>query len=141
MGMDASAFPSQVPNNVVSPASSRPKMLEVRNYAPQMGRSGTTVVIETFIFSLEQVSVRIVIGSKAIYTSVESVQGVKDLWRCTGSVPEFGVHKDASNRTLIISIQALDGWRVVDSLSFGYFTYCEYGKRLVSLIQPRRPEI
>ncbi len=106
-----------------------------------MGRSGTTVVIETFILSLKQVSIRIVIGSKAIYTSVEKVQGVKDLWRCTGSVPEFGVHKNASNRTVIVSIQALDGWRVIDSLSFGYFSYWEYGKLLLFLIEPHRPEI
>lgn len=139
--MNVSAFPLQAPDNVASSASSRPRMLEVRNYTPQMGRSGTTVVIETFIFSLKQVSVRIVIGSKAIYTSVESVQGVKDLWRCTGSVPEFGLHKNTSNRTVIVSVQALDGWRVIDSVSFGYFTYWEYGKRLVFLIAPQRPEI
>ena len=139
IGMNASTFPSPVPNNVACPTSSRPGIFEVRNYTPRMGRSGTTVVIETFISSLKQVSVRIVIGSKAIYTSVENVQGVKDLWRCTGSVPEFGMHKNASDRTVIVSIQALDGWRVIDSLSFGYFTYWEYGKRLVFLIEPRRP--
>lgn len=116
-------------------------MLQVRNYTPQMGRSGTTVVIETYIRSQKQVSIRIVIGSKAIYTSVENVQGVEDLWRCTGSVPEFGVHKNATNRTVIVSLQALDGWRVLDSVSFGYFTYWEYGKLLFFLIVPRRPEI
>lgn len=111
-------------------------MLQVRNYTPQMGKSGTTVVIETYIRSQKQVSIRIVIGSKAIYTSVENVQGVEDLWKCTGSVPEFGVHKNAANRTVIVSLQALDGWRVLDSVSFGYFTYCEYGKLLVFLIAP-----
>ncbi|KAI9442524.1 hypothetical protein H4582DRAFT_2073071 [Lactarius indigo] len=83
-----------------------------------------------YIFSLKQVSVRIVIGSKAIYTSVGKVQGVEDLWRCTGSVPEFGAHRNASSRSVIVSIQALDGWRVIDTQSFGYFTYWEYGKLL-----------
>ncbi|KAF8270252.1 hypothetical protein EI94DRAFT_801568 [Lactarius quietus] len=124
--MNTSAIPSQIPNNVACPPSSHPKMLEVRNYTPQMGRSGTTVVIETYIHSPKQVSIRIVIGSKAIYTSVENVQGVTDLWRCTGSVPDFRVHKNTSNRTVIVSIQALDGCRVLDSVSFGYFTYWEY---------------
>ncbi|KAN0132053.1 hypothetical protein V8E53_010090 [Lactarius tabidus] len=124
--MNTSAIPSQIPNNVACPASSHPRMLEVCNYTPQMGRSGTTVVIETKIHSLKQVSIRIVVGSKAIYTSVENVKGAEDLWRCTGSVPEFGVHRNASSRTVIVSIQALDGWRVLDSVSFGYFTYWEY---------------
>ncbi|KAI9449397.1 hypothetical protein BJY52DRAFT_250894 [Lactarius psammicola] len=134
--MNTSVIPSQIPNNVACPASSRPRILQILNYTPQMGRSGTTVAIETFIFSLKQVSIRIVIGSKAIYTSVEKVQGVKELWRCTGSVPEFGVHKNASNRTVIVSIQALDGWRVIDSVSFGYFTYWEYGLPLPIKVEP-----
>ena len=139
--MNTSIIASPIPNNVASPASSHPRMLQVRNYAPQMGRSGTTVVIETYIQSLKQVSIRIVIGSKAIYTSVENVEGVEDLWRCTGSVPEFGVHKNAANRTVIVSIQALDGCQILDSVSFGYFTYWDYGKLFVSFIDPRRPEI
>ncbi|KAH9058813.1 hypothetical protein EDB87DRAFT_1739157 [Lactarius vividus] len=136
--MNTSILPSQIPNNVACPASSRPRILEVRNYSPELGRSGTTLVIETFIFSSKQVSIRIVIGSKAIHTSVGKVQGVDDLWRCTGSVPEFGTLKNASGRTVIVSIQALEEWRVLESLSFGYFTYWEYGKLLVFLIGPHR---
>ncbi|KAH9046879.1 hypothetical protein EDB84DRAFT_1463952 [Lactarius hengduanensis] len=125
--MNTSTLLSQIPNNVACPASSCPRILEVRDYTPQLGRGGTTLVIETFIFSSKQVSIRIVIGSKAINTSVGKVQGVDDLWRCTGSIPEFGTLKNASGRTVIVSIQALEGWRVLDTLSFGYFTYWEYG--------------
>ena len=139
--MNTSAIPSEIPNNIAFPASSYPRMLEVCNYTPQMGRSGTTVVIDTKIHSLKQVSIRIVVGSKAVYTSVENVKGVEDLWRCTGSVPEFGVHRNASSRTVIVSIQALDGWRVLETVSFGYFTYWEYGKLLVYLIDVHHPDI
>src|SRR6266404_1084101 len=126
--MNTPTFPSQISSTAPCPTSSHLRILQVLNYTPQIGRGGTTVAIETYIFSHKRVSIRIVIGFKAIYTTVENIQGFDGLWRCTGSVPEFEVHKNDSKRTFPVSIQELDRLTVVDSVPFGTFTYWDYGK-------------
>ncbi|KAI0305422.1 hypothetical protein B0F90DRAFT_1815057 [Multifurca ochricompacta] len=120
-------------------------MFYVLNYAPRVGWSGTKVAVETLFYNIgwhNEVHIRIVIGFKPIPTDIENVGGnMANLWRCTGLVPEFEVHKNSLGHTVAITIQALDKWNtVLDSVTFGYFTYWEHGKHHIFLIGPCRPK-
>jgi hypothetical protein len=121
-------------------------MFYVLNYSPLMGRSGTTVTIDTLFnqnSSCQDVHIRIVIGCMPIPTAIKNIEGYqKNLWRCTGTVPEFASQKFASTHTVNISIEAVIKRDVVlDSVAFGFFTYREYGKGTERLFQPHRSEL
>jgi hypothetical protein len=111
-----------------------------------MGRSGTTVTIDTLFNHTswgEDVHIRIVIGCQPIPTVIKNIVGCDtNLWRCTGVVPEFVAQKFASTHTVNVSIEAVVRRNVVlDSVAFGFFTYREYGKHTGLLFEPHRPEV
>jgi hypothetical protein len=60
------------------------------------------------------------------------------LWRCTGFVPEFEVHKNSSIHTVDVTIQAVDKRNaILDTITIGRFTYQEQGKRRgFSILRP-----
>ena len=109
-------------------------MFDVLSYFPQAGQSGTTVTIDTLFNNFSwrhDVHIRIVIGHKPIHTEIKSLGGnIPNLWRCTGFVPEFEVHKNSSIQTVNVTIQAVDKRNtILDTVTFGRFTYQEHGKR------------
>jgi hypothetical protein len=137
---------AQLPHPVSYLAVSRQKMFCVLSYSPLMGRSGTTVTIDTLFNHTswgEDVHIRIVIGCQPIPTVIKNIEGCDtNLWRCTGVVPEFAAQKFASTHTVNVSIEAVVRRNVVlDSVAFGFFTYREYGKHTGFLSEPHRPEV
>ena len=135
----------QLPHPVSYLAVSRQKMFYVLSYSPLMGRSGTTVTIDTLFNHTswgEDVHIRIVIGCQPIPTVIKNIEGCDtNLWRCTGVVPEFP-EKFASTHTVNVSIEAVVRRNVVlDSVAFGFFTYRENGKLTEFLFEPHRPEV
>lgn len=128
----ASPF-SQIPY-ALSYDGFRSRMFNVLSYSPQAGQSGTTVTIDTLFNNFSwrhDVHIRIVIGHKPIHTEIKSLGGnIPNLWRCTGFVPEFEVHKNSSIHSLNVTIQAVDKRNaVLDTVTIGRFTYQEHGKR------------
>jgi hypothetical protein len=132
--MDTTPSTPQIPPPLSFIAVSRREMFYILNYSPFMGRGGTTVTIDTLFNHSSwshEVHIRIVVGCKPIPTAIEKIgdSHVSNLWRCTGTVPEFASQKYASTRTVGISIEAIVRRNVViDSVAFGFFTYREYGK-------------
>ena len=134
--MDTTLSTSQIP-----PADPfmKGKMFQVLSYSPTMGRGGTTLTIDTLFnpANCHDVHIRIVIGCKPIPTVIKNIGGseASNLWRCTGTVPEFASQKYASTHTVGISIEAIVRRNVViDSVAFGYFLYQEYGKHTESFL-------
>ncbi|KAI0256307.1 hypothetical protein BJV78DRAFT_454549 [Lactifluus subvellereus] len=129
--MDTAPCPPQIPYPVSCLASSRLRMFYVLNYAPRMGWSGTTVSIDTLFYNIgwrNDVHIRIVIGLKPIPTDIEKIGDSTNLWRCTGPIPDFEVHKNTSTHSVAVTIQAVDQRNaILDSVTFGHFTYWEYG--------------
>lgn len=128
----ASPF-SQIPY-ALSYDGFRSRMFNVIGYAPQAGQSGTTVTIDTLFNNTNwrhDVHIRIVIGNKPIHTEIKGLGGsIPNLWRCTGFVPEFEVHKNSSLHSVNVTIQAVDKRNVIlDTVTIGRFTYQEHGKR------------
>jgi hypothetical protein len=128
----ASPF-SQIPY-ALSYNGFRSRMFNVLSYSPDAGQSGTTVTIDTLFNNFNwrhDVHIRIVIGHKPIHTEIKSIGGnVPNLWRCTGFVPEFEVHKNFSINTVDVTIQAVDKRNaILDTITIGHFTYQEHGKR------------
>src|SRR5712672_744441 len=120
----------QMPQVIPGIAVSRQGMLNVIDYSPRMGRGGTTITVDTsFINTLfhDDVRIRIVVGHKPVPTGIKYIGGQdNNLWRCTGSVPEFEVHKISSTQIVNVTIQAVDEHNsVLDTVTFGYFTYQE----------------
>lgn len=131
--MNTAPSPSQIPYSL-SFDSFRSRMFDVLSYFPQAGQSGTTVTIDTLFNNFSwrhDVHIRIVIGHKPIHTEIKSLGGnIPNLWRCTGFVPEFEVHKNSSIQTVNVTIQAVDKRNtILDTVTFGRFTYQEHGKR------------
>ena len=133
--MDTTLSTSQIP-----PADPflEEQMFHVLHYSPNMGRGGTTLTIDTLFNHASwchDVHIRIVIGCKPIPTVIKNIGGseASNLWRCTGTVPEFASQKYASTHTVGISIEAIIRRNVVvSSLAFGSFHYQEYGKHTES---------
>ena len=120
-------------------------MFYVLNYAPRVGWGGTTVSIDTLFYNIgwrNDVHIRIVIGFKPIPTDIEKIGDNTNLWRCTGPIPDFDVHKNTSTHSVTVTIQAVDQRNaVLDSVTFGHFTYWEYGKHSTSLILLHRLDV
>jgi hypothetical protein len=139
-------FATRIEMNTASPFSQIPyalsyngfrsRMFNVLGYAPQAGQSGTTVTIDTLFNNWNwrhDVHIRIVIGNKPIHTEIKGLGGsIPNLWRCTGFVPEFEVHKNSSFHSVNVTIQAVDKRNaVLDTVTIGRFTYQEHGKRRI----------
>lgn len=120
----------------------RSRMFNVLTYSPQAGQSGTTITIDTLFNNFSwrhDVHIRIVIGHKPIHTEIKGIGGsIPNLWRCTGFVPEFEVHKNSSIHTVDVTIQAVDKRNaILDTITIGRFTYQEQGKRRgFSILRP-----
>jgi len=132
--MDTTPSTRQIPPDPSYATVSRGRMFHVLRYSPSTGGGGTTLTIDTLFnhtSGYHDVHIRIVIGSKPIPTVIKNIGGseVSNLWRCSGTVPEFASQKYASTHTVSISIEAIVTRNVVlDSVAFGFFTYREYGK-------------
>ncbi|KAF8499699.1 hypothetical protein F5888DRAFT_104315 [Russula emetica] len=124
----ASSF-SQIPHTLLYNGI-QSRMFNVFGYSPQVGQGGTTVTIDTLFNNSwhHDVCIRIVIGHKPIHTVIKSVGGnIPNLWRCTGFVPEFEVHKNSSIQTVDVTIQAVDNRNaILDTITIGRFTYQEH---------------
>lgn len=132
----ASPF-SQIPYTL-SYNGFRSRMFNVLSYSPQAGQSGTTVTIDTLFNNFSwrhDVHIRIVIGHRPIHTEIKSMGGnIPNLWRCTGFVPEFEVHKNSLIHTVDVTIQAVDKCNaILDTITIGRFTYQEHDP---SLLEP-----
>jgi hypothetical protein len=146
--MDTASSCSQIPYAISCNAFPRPDMFNVLSYSPQTGEKDSAVTIDTLFNNtdwLDDVHIRIVIGRKAIHTEIKSIGGnVSNLWRCTGLVPDLSVHnlEDPSMRTVDISIQAVNKInKILNTVTFGRFTYQVDGKHRYFLFEPHRPEI
>ncbi len=131
--MNTASSLSQIPYTI-SCNGVRSRMFNVLSYSPQAGQSGTTVTIDTLFNNISwrhDVHIRIVIGHKPIHTEIKGIGGtIPNLWRCSGFVPEFEVHKNSSIQTVNVTIQAVDKRNaILDTITFGRFTYQEHGKR------------
>ena len=132
-----SQIPYALPHN-----GFRSRMFNVLSYSPQAGQSGTTVTIDTLFNNFSwrhDVHIRIVIGHKPIHTEIKSLGGnIPNVWRCTGFVPEFEVHKNSSIHSVNVTIQAVDKRNaILDTVTIGRFTYQEHGKRrYFSILSP-----
>ena len=144
--LNTSSCPEQIPHPVSYLPSSPARMFCVLNYAPQVGWSGTAVTIDTYFFDIglrndAYIHIRIVIGAKPIHTKIQKIGDDRNLWRCTGLIPDFEVHKKPT-RKFPVRIQAVYQRDIVDSVTVGWFTYWEeHCKHNAALILPHRSDV
>ncbi|KAI0001296.1 hypothetical protein BJV74DRAFT_882540 [Russula compacta] len=116
----------QLPQPASYFASSR--LFFVPEFSPRTGCSGTVMNVNIWCCKpkTSNFGIRIVIGFEPVLTCVHHAEARSaELWSCiaTAIVPEFEVHKNLRTHTVNVSIEAVYGNVVCDSLTFGYFTY------------------
>lgn len=106
-------------------------LIHVLGFTPGEGEQGVPITAN-INFSSEvgsAVRVRLVVGHRAIATCVrELADETYGKWQLEGTVPPFAKQQTASPKVLL-TVQAVNlGDVVLDSVTFGEFTYWESGK-------------
>jgi hypothetical protein len=105
-------------------------MIQVHGYTPTEGEKGVPITVHIdFNDKYHQaVYVRLVVGHKPIATRVrELFETTYGKWQLEGAAPAFAGQHSTSAK-VAISVQALNEDNVVlDSFTFGEFTYWESG--------------
>jgi hypothetical protein len=113
------------------PISSRLGMIHVFGYTPAEGEQDVpiTVKINFLASSADTVYIRLVVGRKAVATQVRHLaNSTTGRWQLEAAAPPFDRSNSTSAR-VSLSVQALDAHNsVLDSVTFGEFTYWESGQ-------------
>jgi hypothetical protein len=142
-GTDENAFPKPAVLEAISSkaVSSHPTvvtstvgLIHVLGYNPGEGEQGVPITAN-INFSCQvgpAVRVRLVVGRRAIATQVrELVDQTYGRWQLEGTVPPFLRQATASPKVLL-TVQAINFENVVlDSVTFGEFTYWESGEYML----------
>lgn len=119
-------------NIIVSPAG----IIHVLGYTPTEGEDGAPISVRIHFHPdyAETIYVRLVVGHKAVATSVRELkEHVYGRWQLDAVVPPFDKLQSASQKVLI-SVQALNEENaILDSATFGEFSYWAPGQYSVSL--------
>jgi hypothetical protein len=113
-------------------ACSSVDMLWVMSYAPGEGKCGTSILVN-FTCKADMavgIHIRLVIGRRAVSTQVREMEPPGcGRWQLEGCVPSFSKQK-SSSAMVPLTIQAVsNGNQVLDSVTFGDFTYSDTGER------------
>jgi hypothetical protein len=110
--------------------SSSAGMIHVFGYTPTEGEQDVpiTVYIDFISKSYKSVYIRLVVGRKAVATQVrELVPSTLGRWQLEAAAPPFDRQSSASAK-VFLTVQALDDKNsILDSVTFGEFTYWESG--------------
>lgn len=113
-------------NPVLSPKG----LIHVLGYTPTEGERGVPISVRTHFHPdlVEPIYVRLVVGNKPVATKVRELPGIiYGRWQLDAAAPPCDSHHTPSPKVLI-SIQALnDDNSVVDSVTFGDFSYWTSG--------------
>jgi hypothetical protein len=146
-GADESAFPKPAVLEAISSkaVSSHPivvtstvGLIHVLGYNPGEGEQGVPITAN-INFSCQvgpAVRVRLVVGRRAIATQVrELVDQTYGRWQLEGTVPPFLRQPTASPKVLL-TVQAVNFENVIlDSVTFGEFTYWESGEYILFILR------
>ncbi|KAF9245030.1 hypothetical protein BU15DRAFT_41476 [Melanogaster broomeanus] len=109
-------------------AHSTVDILWVSSYAPGQGKEGTTILVD-FACKADMavgIYIRLVVGRRAVSTHVREIQPGR--WQLEGCAPSFSKQK-SSSAIVPLTIQAVNtGNQVLDSVTFGDFTYSHPGE-------------
>lgn len=104
-------------------------MFRVYSYTPRDGPAGSAIVVTVqFTFmSTETTFLRIVVGNRALSTSVRASASKREgEWDLQATIPELDIAATSAfpPSTVPLTVQALNGSNItLDSLTFGKFTY------------------
>ncbi|KAI0745120.1 hypothetical protein C8Q76DRAFT_851946 [Earliella scabrosa] len=122
--------PSASPNTRPRPFVASPNdMFRVYSYTPRDGSAGSAIVVTVqFTFmSTETTFLRIVVGNRALSTSVRASASKREgEWDLQATIPELDIAATSAfpPSTVPLTVQALNGSNItLDSLTFGKFTY------------------
>jgi len=115
---------SKLPSDlVISPSG----VFHVLGYTPAEGEGGTPISVQIHFhpgFS-DALSVRIIVGHKAVQTNVREIKDATAYgsWQLDAVAPPFESLQSSSSKVLM-SVQALnEDHAILDTLTFGEFTY------------------
>ena len=110
-------------------------VFHVLSYTPSEGEGGTPISIRIHFhpgFS-DALSVRLIVGHKAVLTNVRQIKDATSYgcWQLDAVAPPFDSLQSTSTKVLM-SVQALnEDHAILDTLTFGEFTYWAPGILLV----------
>ncbi|KAJ6499426.1 hypothetical protein C8R45DRAFT_115290 [Mycena sanguinolenta] len=114
------AFPPQL--------AAAPHMIQVLDFNPNEGEEGAPITVRIHFHSesTEPIHVRLVVGNKAVSTTVRELDTVEyGTWQLDAAAPALG-HLSTTDNRVLITVQALDAQNtVLDSVPVGNFTYWE----------------
>jgi hypothetical protein len=113
-------------------------LIHVLGYNPGEGEQGVPITAN-INFSCQvgpAVRVRLVVGRRAIATQVrELVDQTYGRWQLEGTVPPF-LRQPTGSPKVLLTVQAVDFENVVlDSVTFGEFTYWESGEYILFILR------
>lgn len=115
---------------VVSPRG----MFRVYGYYPSEGPVGSciTVSLNFQARTSQTIFLRVLVGQQALSTIVQQFSQHKPgAWELQTTAPQL----NGSGATVPLSVQALNGCdEVLDAVTFGQFTYSDYGEHISSKI-------
>jgi hypothetical protein len=118
------------PAAVASPTG----MIHVIGYTPAEGEQGVPITahIDFHCNTADAVYVRLVVGNKAIATHVRELPVTsRGRWQLEAAVPSL----ETPSSKVLLTVQALnDQNSILDSVTFGEFTYWESGRRLLLFV-------
>lgn len=120
---------------VISPTG----IIHVLGYTPTEGERGVPITVRIHFHPdlADAMYVRLVIGNKAVPTKVHQLHGLTyGRWQLHAAAPPFDRLQSPSKKVLI-SIQALnEDNAILDSVTFGEFSYWTSGKFPLPLFTP-----
>jgi hypothetical protein len=111
-------------------------LIHVLGYTPGEGEQGIPITAN-INFSCQvgpAVRVRLVVGRRAIATQVHELSDqTYGRWQLEGTIPPFAIQRTKS-QNVVLTVQAVNFYdAVLDSVTFGEFTYREPGMQASSL--------
>ncbi|PPQ99731.1 hypothetical protein CVT24_009714 [Panaeolus cyanescens] len=128
---------------IISPAG----FIHVLAYSPEEGEPGVPISVRIHFHpdQSDPTFVRLVIGNKAVPTKVRQLPGITyGSWQLNAAAPPFD-RLQFDNTKVLISVQALNkDDAVLDSVTFGHFSYWAADRRSLprlSISHPRKSSI
>ncbi|KAF5321463.1 hypothetical protein D9619_001421 [Psilocybe cf. subviscida] len=120
------------------------RIIHVLGYTPTEGERGVPITVRIHFHPdlADAMYVRLVIGSKAVPTKVRQLPNVSyGKWQLYAAAPPFDRTQHASTKVLI-SVQALNEDNdILDTVTFGQFSYWTPGERRSSVSSDRIPRL
>jgi hypothetical protein len=122
---------SRIPSNPSDLAISPTGIFHVISFTPGEGEGGTPITVRIHFHPgySDALSVRLIVGHKAVQTTVREIKDAPSYgsWQLDAVAPPFDSLQSSSTKVLM-SVQALnEDHAILDTLTFGEFTYWSSG--------------